>query len=157
MAGIILAVDIRIAAYGVIVDDGKLLLAHWNEDGRTGWTLPGGGLEEFETAEQAAVREIGEETGYVAELTELLGVDSVFIKPDDRLSMNGKALHGLRIIYQARVVGGSLTAEIGGSTDEARWVPLEQVAELPTVSLVPLALDLWLARLARRSGITPAS
>jgi ADP-ribose pyrophosphatase YjhB (NUDIX family) len=150
-------VDIRIAAYGVIVTDGKLLLAHWNEDGRTGWTLPGGGLEGFETAEQAAVREIAEETGYVAELTALLGIDSLFIKPGDRISPNGRAMHALRIIYQARVVGGSLTVEVGGTTDEARWVPLEQVAELPTLSLVSVALDLWLARLTRLSGTTPAS
>ncbi len=149
--------DIRIAAYGVIVNDGKLLLAHWDEDGRTGWTLPGGGLEDFETADQAAVREIAEETGYDAELTALLGIDSLFIQPDDRVSANGRALHALRIIYEARVVGGSLTAEIGGSTDEARWVSLDQLAELPTLSLVSVALDLWLARLASRSGITTAS
>ncbi len=149
--------DIRIAAYGVIVNDGKLLLAHWDEDGRTGWTLPGGGLEDFETADQAAVREIAEETGYDAELTALLGIDSLFIQPDDRVSPNGRALHALRIIYEARVVGGSLTAEIGGSTDEARWVSLDQLAKLPTLSLVSVALDLWLGRLASRSGITTAS
>ena len=147
--------DIRIAAYGVIVNDGKILLAHWNEGGRTGWTLPGGGLDDFETAEQAAVREIAEETGYVAELTELLGIDSLFIKPDDRISPNGRVMHALRIIYRARVVGGALTNEIGGTTDEARWVTLEEVAELPTVSLVSVALDLWLAWLARQSGATP--
>ena len=149
--------DVRIAAYSVIVNDGNLLLAHWNEDGRTGWTLPGGGLEGFETAEQAAVREIAEETGYVAELTALLGIDSLFIKPEDRRSPGGRPLHALRIIYQARTVGGSLTVEVGGTTDEARWVPLEQVAELPTLSLVSVALDLWLARLASRSGVTDAS
>lgn len=149
--------DVRIAAYGVIVKDGNLLLAHWNEDGRTGWTLPGGGLENFETADQAAIREIAEETGYIAELTALLGIDSLFVRPEDRLSPNGRTLHALRIIYQARIVGGSLTVEVGGTTDEARWVPLEQVAELPTLSLVSVALDLWLARLASRSGITGAS
>ena len=68
--------DVRIAAYGVIVRDGELLLTHWNEEGRTGWTLPGGGLEDYETAEEAAVREIREETGYDAELVTLLGIDS---------------------------------------------------------------------------------
>jgi 8-oxo-dGTP diphosphatase len=66
-------------------------------------------------------------------------------------------MHALRIIYQARIVGGSLTVEVGGTTDEARWVPLEQVAELPTLSLVSVALDLWLAGLAGRSQITGAS
>ena len=141
--------DVRIAAYGVIVRDGELLLTHWNEDGRTGWTLPGGGLEDYETAEDAAVREIREETGYDAELVTLLGIDSRFIKPEDRWAPNGRGFHALRIIYIARIVGGVLTHEIGGSSDEARWVPLDQVGELPTVSLVPAAIDLLLKRLAK--------
>jgi len=145
-------VDVRIAAYAVIVSDRGLLLTHWNEGGRTGWTLPGGGLEDYETAEQAAIREVREETGYDAGLVELLGIDSMFIEPEDRFVPNGRGFHALRIIFLARVTGGTLTHEIGGSSDEARWVPLGQVAELPTLSLVPAALDLWLARLARGTG-----
>lgn len=143
-------VDVRIAAYGVIVRDGELLLTHWNEQGRTGWTLPGGGLEDYETAEDAAVREIREETGYDAELVTLLGVDSMFIRPEDRWASSGRGFHNLRIIYVARVVGGTLTHEINGSSDEARWVPFDQVGDLPTVSLVPAAIDLLLKRLAKK-------
>ena len=149
-------VDTRIAAYGFIYDlsvnGGSLLLTHWNENGRSGWTLPGGGLEDYETAEQAAVREIREESGYDAVLDGLLGVDSMFIRPEDRYVVTGRGFHALRIIYLARVVGGELANEIGGSSDEARWFSLEEVAQVPTVSLVPVALDLWLARLASRSG-----
>ena len=144
--------DVRIAAYGVIVKDGELLLTHWNEEGRTGWTLPGGGLEDYETAEDAAVREIREETGYEAELVTLLGIDSRFVEPADRWVPNGRGFHALRIIYIARIVGGMLTHEIGGSSDEARWVPLDQVGELPTVSLVPAAIDLLLKRLAKNEN-----
>jgi len=40
-----LPVDVRVGAYGVIVADDRILLTHWNEFGRTGWTLPGGGME----------------------------------------------------------------------------------------------------------------
>lgn len=141
--------DVRIAAYGVIVRDGELLLSHWNEGGRTGWTLPGGGLEDYETAEDAAVREIREETGYDAELVTLLGIDSWYIKPEDRWTPNGRAFHNLRIIYVARIIGGVLTHETAGSSDEARWVPLDEVGELPTVSLVPVAIDLLLKRLPK--------
>ncbi len=140
--------DVRVGAYAVIVRDGDLLLTHWNENGRTGWTLPGGGLEAYETTEQAAVREVQEETGYEVELRTLLGVDSLFLEPADRIVPGDGPLHALRVIYLARIVGGELTHEVGGSSDEARWVPLDGVGELATLSLVPTAIDLLLRRLA---------
>ncbi len=127
-------------AYGVIVVDDRILLTHWNEHGRTGWTLPGGGMEEYETPQQAAVREIREESGFDTEIVDILGVDSMYVAPADRILAGTGPLHSLRIVFRARIVGGALTHEIGGSSDEARWVPLAEVAALPTVSLVGIAL-----------------
>jgi ADP-ribose pyrophosphatase YjhB (NUDIX family) len=41
--------DTRVGCYAMVADDERrLLLAHWNEDARTGWTLPGGGLDRGE-------------------------------------------------------------------------------------------------------------
>jgi len=139
-------VDVRVGAYGVIVVDDQLLLTHWNEHGRTGWTLPGGGMEAYETPEQAAVREIREETGFDTEIVDILGVDSMYVAPADRIIAGGGPLHALRIVFRARIVGGSLAHEIGGSSDEARWVPLSEVAALPTVTLVGIALGFHAAR-----------
>lgn len=145
-------VNTRVGAYAVIVRDGNLLLTHWNENDRTGWTLPGGGLEDYETAEQAVIREVREETGYDAELRTLLGVDSLFLPPEQRMVAGAGPLHAFRVIYLARIVGGELTHEVGGSSDEARWVPLDAVGDLPTLSLVPTAIDLLLSRLAGPGG-----
>ncbi|HWU45323.1 MAG TPA: NUDIX hydrolase [Humibacter sp.] len=131
--------DIRVAAYGVIVDGDRMLLAHWNESGRSGWTLPGGGIEPGEDPADAARREIMEETGYVAELDELLGIDSHLVPGEQRINPSGRPLHALRIVYRAHVVDGSLVNELKGSTDEARWVALSKVSELQRVGLVDIA------------------
>ncbi|MFC4243988.1 NUDIX hydrolase [Gryllotalpicola reticulitermitis] len=131
---------LRVAAYCIIVDDNRILLSHWNEGGNSGWTLPGGGLDPYEDPADAAVREVFEETGYRAELGELLGVDSHVIPAENRFHGATEPLQALRIVYRARVTGGELTNEVGGSTDEAAWFPLGDVASLHHVGLVDAGL-----------------
>jgi 8-oxo-dGTP diphosphatase len=133
--------DIRIAAYGVIIRDGRILLAHWNEHGRSGWTLPGGGIEHGEHPVEAAVREIQEETGYDARIDRLLGIDKLIV-PEERRSRGAGPLYALRIVYRASVIGGDLTNEVDGSSDEARWFDLAEVPSLHRVSLLDIALRL---------------
>lgn len=66
--------DTRLASYAVVVDDrDRILLALFNQGPTPAWTLPGGGVELHESVEQAAVRELREETGYAVELGRLLG------------------------------------------------------------------------------------
>lgn len=133
--------DIRIAAYAVITDGDRILLAHWNEHGRNGWTLPGGGLEGIEHPAEAVVREVFEETGYHAKVEELLGVDTMIV-PAEQRHTGTAPLYALRIIYRASLLGGELRPEQGGSSDDARWMPLDEVATLKRVSLVDIALKL---------------
>ncbi|MBC9732697.1 NUDIX domain-containing protein [Nocardioides sp. zg-578] len=132
------------ASYAVITDDeGRILLALWNESPDGGrWTLPGGGVDLEETAEQGAVREVREETGYDVRLDRLLTVDSYVIPASRRHIETDRPMKAVRVLFAATITGGELTAEIGGSTDEARWFTPAEAARLPHVSLVDLALDL---------------
>lgn len=57
------------SAGGVILEDGNILLIQvLNLRGDKVWTFPKGHLEAGETAEQAAVREVAEETGWDCEI-----------------------------------------------------------------------------------------
>ncbi|GAB2848537.1 NUDIX hydrolase [Microbacterium insulae] len=136
--------DLRVAAYAVIIDDQtRLLLAHWNEGRRAAWTMPGGGLEPGEDPERAARREVREETGYKVEIDELLGIHSRVIPPGRRLTPGvAEPLHTLRIVYRAHIVGGRLRHEKNGSTDRAEWFPLAEVRSLQRVKLVDIALEM---------------
>lgn len=142
--------DTRLAAYVVVVGPGaagdEVLLALWNEAERKRWTLPGGGVELHETPEEAAVREAREETGYDVELTGLLGIETDVFGPQERAAATDRPLKAVRVFYSARVVGGELTHEAdshpGGTTDEARWFPLAEIARLPRVSMVDTGLRL---------------
>ena len=133
--------DTRLAAYAVVRDDaGRVLLALWNETEGGRWTLPGGGVELHESVEDGAVREVREETGYDVRLDGLLGVDSAVFAPEQRMVGTDRPLKAVRVVFAATVIGGELTHEVDGTTDEARWFDLAEVADLPRVSLVDVAL-----------------
>ncbi len=134
--------DVRIGCYGVVVQGGRVLLAHWNESGRSGWTLPGGGMEGTESVEETCVREVFEETGLEVRLTGLAGVHAHYVPPERRIDPGvGRTLRALQVVHTAEVVGGSLRDEVDGTTDQARWFDLD---DLPTdrVTLVGTGLRL---------------
>lgn len=59
----------------VVEQEGKFLLVQESKPGRERlYNVPGGHVEGHETLQEAAVREVKEESGYDVELTGLLGV-----------------------------------------------------------------------------------
>lgn len=121
----------------------RVLLALWNEGRQPQWTLPGGGVDFDETAEQGAVREAREETGFDVALGALLGVDSFVLPAARRHRTTDRPMKAVRVVYTARITGGVLTRELDGTTDEARWWPVDAVTGLPRITLVDTALRWW--------------
>ncbi len=148
--------DMRVAAYAVVERRGKLLLTHWRRGHLHGWTLPGGGLEPGEDPRDAVVREVLEETGLEARVGKLIGVDSRVMVREEVPEGTDPELHTIRIIYRATVKDGPLRNEVGGSSDEARWVSIRDVKGLRTLSLVQAAMRMaGIDQRGRGSGRRP--
>ena len=87
------------------------------------WSLPKGHIEEGETPEQAAIREVAEETGIQSEIARELGViDFWFMAGGNRIH---KTVHHYLFIE----VGGELAPQIT-EVDDVGWFPLNEIVEL---------------------------
>ena len=113
----------------VRIADEVLLIRRGRAPGKGLLALPGGFIEQRETAYQSAMRELQEETGFrllPQEMEHALKAARVFDHPDP--SQRG------RVITHAFYfdLGQRMRPEIAGSDDpaEARWVP---IAELPAM------------------------
>ncbi|MEV0588482.1 NUDIX domain-containing protein [Nonomuraea sp. NPDC050310] len=125
----------RMAAYAVVLRHEEILLTRYVGVDEKHWTMPGGGVEFGEHPHDTVVRELAEETGFEIAVEGLLGVDSiVWTTPE------GRPLHTVRLYYAARIVGGELRHEVGGSSDLAAWFPLAEVGRLDRSSTVESAL-----------------
>ncbi len=98
------------------------LIGRTNRRGRLLWSLPKGHLEAGESLEQAAVREVAEETGIRGDIIGSLGtIDFWFV-------VEGRRVHKTVHHYLMRAIGGELSDEDVEVTEVA-WFPLPQIAD----------------------------
>jgi len=115
------------SAGGLIVDrsGGMLraaLIGRLDRRGTMKWSLPKGHIEPGETPEQAAEREIREETGIEGRVLTPLGtIDFWFMLQAQRVH---KTVHHFLLEAQ----GGALS-DADSEVDEVSWVPLDQVVD----------------------------
>lgn len=119
-----------VSAGGLVVQDradGRwaLLIARRSAARVLQWTLPKGGLETGETLEEAAVREVREETGIHADIAGPLGVvDYWFVWRPDEVRYH-KYVH----YYVMRPVSGHLS-ERDDEAEHVAWLPIDDALAL---------------------------
>ena len=84
------------------------------------WSLPKGHIEEGETPEQAAIREVGEETGIKSEIVRSLGVIDFWFMA------SGKRIHKTVHHFLFTEVGGKLAPQVT-EVDDVQWFPIEEI------------------------------
>jgi 8-oxo-dGTP pyrophosphatase MutT (NUDIX family) len=114
----------EVSAGGVVYrrEDGDLevlLAARRTRRGDLAWGLAKGGIEADESIEEAAVREVREETGIDAEIEESLGETRYFYVWDEVRVR--KVVH----FFLMRSVGGDID-DHDDEMEDVRWFPLER-------------------------------
>ncbi len=111
--------DLIEAAGGVLVRDGQVALVH--RPRYDDWTLPKGKLDPGESFEEAAVREVHEETGIRARLVRELPTTNYEVQGRQKI-----------VRYWLMVVDDDSPFVANDETDELRWVPLDEALQLLT-------------------------
>ena len=108
------------ACDAVIIEDNKIVLIQCAADPFRGeWAVPGGRIEDNETAEQCLKREVKEETGLDVESIMLVGI---YIDP------NRDPRGVIAACYLCKRTGGQLKG--GDDAADAKWFPLDAVPQL---------------------------
>lgn len=93
--------------------DGERVLLVKSRDGRH-WVLPKGHIDPGETAAEAAVREVREESGVIAEIVSELGVDAYSLPHEE-----------VRALYFLMRFSGEVSAD---ENRELCWLPAHEAA-----------------------------
>ncbi|MER8196187.1 NUDIX domain-containing protein [Streptomyces microflavus] len=128
---------VRVRAGAILIRDGHLLLIRFQDPDDDGpyYEIPGGGVEAGETPEEAAVRELREETGLFGSVGREVA----------RVWKGGRYEHYFLMTAEGRI-GPPETLDTYGGTPV--WIP---VAELPATPLWPRRLS-WRIEHWHRTG-----
>ena len=115
---------ILVFAGGCLFDDReRVLLQKRGDSGK--WGFPGGAIELGETPEEAAIREVKEETGLDIQVESLIGI---YTDSDIRYP-NGDEAHSICIAYRLEAVSGQLACD-GMETAELKYFAMDELPEM---------------------------
>jgi 8-oxo-dGTP pyrophosphatase MutT (NUDIX family) len=120
---------LRPGASGLIFDADRerILLTRREDNGR--WCLPGGGMDAGESANEACVREMLEETGLEVRVTKLIGI---YTTPDILMEYpDGNRIQPVAFSFEAEITGGEL-----GLSDEVTEFGWYTVKEMESMDIL---------------------
>jgi ADP-ribose pyrophosphatase YjhB (NUDIX family) len=115
----------EVSAGGLVVDKSGelgLLIGRIDKRGRMLWSLPKGHIESGESPEEAALREVLEETGIKSSITRSLGVIDFWFMAE------GKRIHKTVHHFLFAEKSGKLQAQLS-EVDDVKWFPLDEIAK----------------------------
>ena len=119
----------RVAVGAVVFREGRVLLVRRGQPPAEDlWAIPGGSVEIGETLQQAAEREILEETGIRIRAVRPVYIFDVIDRDED----DGIRFHYVIIDLSAEYVCGEVSA--GDDAAEARWVSAEEMNSIAVSS-----------------------
>jgi 8-oxo-dGTP pyrophosphatase MutT (NUDIX family) len=108
----------------VVDDDGRILLQRRTDNGC--WGYAGGAVEMGEKVEDAARRELFEETGLIADELHLI---DAFSGPETCVTYpNGDQVFYVDIVFLCKKYSGELLAQ-PGEVEELRFFPIDELPE----------------------------
>jgi len=108
---------------GIVVRNRQVLLIKRGIEPHKGeYAIPGGYMDRDETAEDACIREVLEETGLQVEVVEFLGYYDDPKRDRERQNVS--------LVFVCRAVSGSGEVQGGDDAEEAAWFPLNQLPKL---------------------------
>ncbi|MFM9939839.1 MAG: NUDIX hydrolase [Hyphomicrobiaceae bacterium] len=116
----------RVGASAAIFRGEEILLIQRSKGTFTGlWSLPGGHVEPGETAQDAARREVHEETGIDARIDGLVGVHDVISRDDAGML---RAHYVLTVYFGSWMAGEAVAAS---DSRDAQFFPLSNIDNVP--------------------------
>jgi putative (di)nucleoside polyphosphate hydrolase len=131
----------------LVNQDGKVFVGQRLDSVVEAWQMPQGGIDPGETARDAALRELGEETGVAPHLVEIVAQSTrehLYDLPPELMGIlwNGKYRGQNQTWFLMRFLGSDSDVNIATDTQEFRdwqWAPVDALVDL----IVPFKRELY--------------
>lgn len=125
--------SIRNSAKAVIINGDKILLDKCKlEEGEIFYTFPGGGQNQYETMEQAVIRECQEETGYTVKVDRFLALYEEIVSDEVERKNYPDYAHKIFHIFLCHLSNEAVKVptEIDDNQISCEWIEINKISQL---------------------------